>query len=62
MNDRNRPVEVVREELGGDYYYRCPWLTCNNVVKAEFNYCPYCGQRIVFNFDNYQEGKSYGKV
>ena len=36
----------VKEELGGDYYYRCPWIACNSVLKSEDNFCPKCGQKI----------------
>ena len=40
------PIKPIKEELGGDYYYRCPWLSCNKIVKKEWNACPYCAQRL----------------
>lgn len=46
--ETHKPNEVVREELGGDYYYRCGWLLCNKIVKADYDYCPYCGTKLIF--------------
>lgn len=46
----HKPMKPVREELGGDFYYRCPWLTCNQVVKREWVACPFCAQRL--NWDD----------
>lgn len=36
----HKPMKPVREELGGDFYYRCPWMTCNSIVKMEWVACP----------------------
>lgn len=44
--DKREPMKPVREELGGDYFYRCPWLPCNKVIKYEYNVCPHCGTKI----------------
>lgn len=27
--------------------YRCPNIPCGMHLQEEYNYCPYCGQRIV---------------
>lgn len=43
--DRKEPMKPIREELGGDYYFKCPWLSCGKVVKYEDNFCPSCGTR-----------------
>ena len=42
------PRTVVREELGGDFYYRCPWIVCNTTVHSTWKYCPMCGQKLDF--------------
>ena len=59
MNERDIPKKVIREELGGDYYYRCPWIVCNEIVKSGQNYCSNCGQRL--KFDDYED-YDYGKI
>lgn len=62
MSERDIPMEAIKEELGGGYFYRCPHLLCNKIVRSEYDYCPYCGQRIVFNCDSYtKEGYYVGK-
>lgn len=33
-------------ELGGDYYYRCYWISCDELLSKWYNYCPRCGQKI----------------
>ena len=33
-------------ELGGGYYYKCFWISCNEDLTKWFNYCPHCGQKI----------------
>ena len=55
MDESNRPMYAVKEELGGDYYYRCGWMLCDKVVKSEWTYCPYCGTRLIFDRDDYSE-------
>ena len=50
---RLQPKKAIREELGGDYYYRCPWLACNKIIRSEWQYCPGCGQAIFFEKDSY---------
>ena len=42
----HKPMKPVREELGGDFYYRCGLYRCNNVIKQNFYACPYCGTLI----------------
>lgn len=50
---RLQPKQAIREELGGDYYWRCPWIVCNKVVRSDQNYCSNCGQKLLFNEDEY---------
>lgn len=54
MKIRFTPKMVVKEELGGDFFYRCPWITCNKVVRSDMNYCPNCGQRLEFEYSDYE--------
>ena len=54
---RLQPKKAIREELGGDYYYRCPWLACNKIIRSEWFYCPACGQAVFFEKDSYTEEK-----
>lgn len=52
MSDiRNTPLPAIKEELGGDYYYRCPYASCNKIVKSEWVACPYCGALLDFKTD-----------
>lgn len=62
MRDETRdiPLPVIREELGGGYYYRCPVIKCNKVVKAEWNWCPICGQRLDFLYTESAKHKKRG--
>ena len=46
--ERQKPKLVQTIELGGDYYYRCPWLSCNAEVTHYDCYCRKCGQRLEF--------------
>lgn len=55
MKVRYTPKMAVREELGGDYYYRCPWIACNKIVRSDMNYCCGCGQRLMFPLSDYEE-------
>lgn len=50
MNEEERlaPKLVKREELGGDFYYRCPWIVCDKILKRDWDFCPYCGQKLVY--------------
>ena len=43
---KQEPLPPIKYELGGDYYYRCYWIACNNTVKRYQDYCDKCGQRI----------------
>lgn len=40
------PKEPQVYELGGGYYFKCPWMSCNEDITRWHNYCPKCGQRI----------------
>lgn len=46
--ENSEPKMVIRIELGGDYYFKCPWIICNETIKREWNYCPACGQHLKF--------------
>lgn len=52
--ENSRPMKPIKEELGGGYYYRCPWLTCNSVLRSDWSFCAYCGQKIKFPLDDYK--------
>lgn len=54
MNGRDNPMPVIKEELGGDFYFRCGWLSCNKIVKSEWNWCPYCGYKLDFDVEDTQ--------
>lgn len=45
------PQKPIKHELGGGYYYTCPWLKCGNTVHKYDRYCSQCGQRL--SFDDY---------
>lgn len=62
MKLRFTPKKVIREELGGDYYYRCGWLSCNKIVRSDMEFCPYCGQRLEFPLSDYEEKIAYLQI
>lgn len=43
-NAKPKPPRIY--ELGGDYYYRCYWIACDELLTKWNNYCPKCGQKI----------------
>ena len=43
---KQEPKEPRVYELGGDYYYKCYWVSCNTDINSYMNYCPECGQKI----------------
>lgn len=51
--ERLRPKKAIKEELGGGYFYRCPYLLCNKIVRSDWEFCPYCGSALVFEDDSY---------
>lgn len=51
MWENRKPVKPIKEELGGDYYYRCPWLTCSTVIRSDYDYCPKCGAKFIWEDD-----------
>lgn len=55
MEQRNIPMKPIREELGGDYYYRCPYILCNKVIRSDYHFCPNCGQVLDFPKDDYED-------
>lgn len=48
------PREPIVHELGGGYYYTCPWMSCGNTVHKWDRYCSKCGQRLLFEKDDEQ--------
>lgn len=48
------PKPPNTHELGGDIYYTCYWLSCGESLYKWYDYCPRCGQRILW------EGADYG--
>ena len=36
-------------ELGGGYYYKCFWASCNEDVNRFYEFCPKCGTRILWD-------------
>lgn len=55
MKIRYTPKMAIREELGGDFYYRCCWITCNKIVRSDWKFCPACGQSLLFPSSDYEE-------
>jgi len=46
------PRKPIKHELGGGYYYTCPWMKCNNTVHPWNRYCSQCGQRLWWSKDD----------
>ena len=40
------PQPPTAHELGGDIYYTCHWMACNEQLRRYWRYCPCCGQKI----------------
>lgn len=60
------PKKVKKHELGGGYYYTCPWIMCNNTVHRYDRYCSQCGQKLRFEKDDdvieiIREGEKNGR-
>ena len=55
MKIRYTPKMAIKEELGGDYYFRCPWISCNKIVRSDQNYCGACGQKLKFPLSDYED-------
>ena len=49
---KQEPMEPKKHELGGDYYYKCHWLSCGEDINKFMNYCPKCGQKIKWETDD----------
>lgn len=45
---RQEPKEPRRIELGGGYYYKCYWLSCDCDLQRWMDYCPKCGYRVAW--------------
>ena len=45
---QQEPMKPRRIELGGGYYYKCHWLTCDTDINKFMDFCPGCGQRILW--------------
>lgn len=52
---RLKPMQAIKIELGGDYYYKCPYVKCGVIVRSDHNYCYACGQKLLFNVDSYTD-------
>ena len=50
---RLQPMKAIKEELGGGYFYRCPYLKCNKIVRSDMRFCPACGQALLIDVDDY---------
>lgn len=46
LMERDYPRPPQRIELGGSYYYKCHWYSCNRDINKWMDFCPGCGQRI----------------
>lgn len=46
------PREPIKHELGGGYYYTCPWYSCGNTVHRWDKYCSRCGQKLLFEIED----------
>jgi hypothetical protein len=49
---KQEPLPPDKHELGGGYYYTCYWLACGETVNRFMDYCPKCGQRILWEYDD----------
>ena len=45
---QQEPMEPRKQELGGGFYYKCHWLSCDGDVNKFMDFCPKCGQRILW--------------
>ncbi len=45
---KQEPKQPRVIELGGGYYYKCHWISCDNDIKRIDNYCSKCGQMILW--------------
>lgn len=45
------PRKPIKHELGGGFYYQCPWIKCNESLKRYYRYCPGCGQKLLWEND-----------
>jgi len=45
------PRKPIKQELGGGYYYKCPFLSCGETIHKWYEYCPYCGVKIDWSDD-----------
>ena len=43
---RQEPKTPRVNELGGGFYYKCHWITCDTDINRFMEYCPKCGQKI----------------
>lgn len=49
---KQEPHTPRRIELGGGYYYKCHWLSCDETINKFMNYCPKCGFKIDWSMNN----------
>ena len=48
--EKQEPKEPRRIELGGGYYYKCFWMSCDADLNQFMRYCPLCGQKIDWSY------------
>ena len=47
---RMEPLPPIKHELGGGEYYTCHWLECCETVNKFMEWCPKCGQKILWEY------------
>ena len=50
---RLQPMKAIKEELGGGYYWRCPYMKCGKIVRSTDRFCSLCGQALLIDVDDY---------
>lgn len=46
---KQEPMKPMVHELGGGIYFTCYWASCGETLYRWMNYCPKCGNRILWN-------------
>lgn len=56
---KEQPLPARRIELGGDYYFKCYWITCDADVNRFNNYCSNCGQHLSFEVQAKEKASAF---
>lgn len=48
---KQEPLSPIEHELGGSRYFTCHWLECGETVTKYMDFCPKCGQRILWEYE-----------